>query len=174
MSKSVEETKNYYNGISQGYKNLYHQEQIEKISEVKSYFLDNGNILDLGSGDGVLNEFISKNCELYSLDLSEELLSLNSNIDERKFCESCEHMSFEDNKFDGIYSFSVIQDVPDLCRVINEIQRIGKENSLCVISFVRWGSRVDEMKRLLEGISKEVIFEKELEKDYVYVFSLKK
>ena len=38
-----------------------------------------GKVLDLGAGDGVLNQFFSENVELYSFDLSEELLTLNPN-----------------------------------------------------------------------------------------------
>lgn len=173
MTKSTELTQAYYNGISKGYKNLYHDEQIEKINSVKQYFLNKGSILDLGAGDGVLNEFVSSHCELYSYDLSGELLKLNSNSNNFKFQGNCEKLLFEDNLFDGIYSFSVIQDVLDISKAINEIQRVGKNNSLCIISFVRWGSRVDEIKELIKSISNEILFEKELEKDYIYVFRLK-
>ena len=170
--KSLEETQNYYNGISKGYSNLYHQEQIEKIQEVNSYFISLGKILDLGAGDGVLNQFIDSSCELFSIDLSEELLKLNSNDMSRKFVGNVEKLSFEDNSFDMICSFSMLQDVPDIQKAVYEIQRVGKSGCRCIISFVRWGSRVEEMKKLLKQISKETVFEKELEKDYVMVFSL--
>ncbi len=174
MIKSTELTQAYYNGISKGYKNLYHNEQIEKINSVKQYFLNKGSILDLGSGDGVLNEFIPLDSQLYSYDLSDELLKLNSNSDEFKFQGNCEKLLFEDNFFDGIYSFSVTQDVVNISKAVNEIQRVGKNNCLCIISFVRWGSRVDEIKELIKSISNEILFEEELEKDYIYVFKLKK
>ena len=183
--KSTQLTKEYYNGIARGYKELYHQEQIEKIKEVLYYIqkLPQNNsissinpirVLDLGSGDGVLNQFIPKYHELYSFDLSAELLQLNSNSENRKYCGSCESLDFEDNYFDAIYLFSVIQDVKDINKAFLEIQRVITLKGICIISFVRWGSRVNELKEKVLEIALEVLFEKELEKDYIFVIRVKK
>ncbi len=65
---------NYYNSISKGYSELYHNEQKEKIDLLFFYFPDyfkkyfknkknkdninNINIVDLGSGDGVFNFYV--------------------------------------------------------------------------------------------------------------------
>jgi ubiquinone/menaquinone biosynthesis C-methylase UbiE len=171
-SEQIEKTKNYYDGIAQGYKNLYHEEQILKLNYVKDLFPKKGIVLDAGCGDGVLNQFISKNCELYSFDLSSELLKLNSNVSIRKFQGSLTNLSiFENNYFDFISSFSVIQDISDFEKVLVEFVRVLKKDGTVCLSFVKFSSKKD---LILKIINKEFKIVKKFEESKDLIFVLRK
>jgi ubiquinone/menaquinone biosynthesis C-methylase UbiE len=196
MNEKNEQTKNYYNGIAQGYKNLYHEEQILKLNYVKNLFPTQGKILDAGCGDGVLNQFISKNCDLYSFDLSSELLKLNSNVSSRKFCGNLTDLSiFENNYFDFISSFSVIQDIdnskknfhniksiysnrspigyiPDFEKVLSEFVRILKKDGTVCLSFVKFSSKSDTILKYINS-KFEIVEEFEEIKDLIFVLKKK-
>jgi ubiquinone/menaquinone biosynthesis C-methylase UbiE len=168
MTQNVETTKNYYNGIARGYRELYHQEQSKKINVIKNEFLLKGIVLDLGSGDGVLNTFLSPEITLYSFDLSEELLHLNSNRSELKYCGNAENLPFEDEFFDAIYSFTMIQDTPNKQKVISEMYRVLKRKGEIIISHLHMSPSFEEIKKELEKKFTIIKTIKE-EKDIIYV-----
>lgn len=195
-NEQIEKTKNYYDGIAEGYKNLYHEEQILKLNYVCDKFPKSGKVLDAGCGDGVLNQFIDANCDLYSFDLSSELLKLNSNLYDKKFCGSLTDLSvFSDNYFDFISSFSVIQDIdnsqvnsqnidskdseelpnnyiPNLELAFDELCRVLKKDGTLFLSFVKFSAKKE---KILEQIKCrfEIIEEFEETKDLIFVLKLK-
>lgn len=132
----MNKTKNYYNGIAHGYKELYHKEQIQKIYYIIKELPHSGKILDLGSGDGVLNQFLDSNIELISFDISEELLKLNPNKKKNKIQGDIQNLPFKTNEFDYILSFSVFQDILNKKKAIRETYRVLKPNGKFIISFV--------------------------------------
>ena len=173
QTTQIEKTKNYYDGIASGYKNLYHEEQILKLNYVKDLFPETGKCLDAGCGDGVLNQFVNSDVELFSFDLSSELLNLNSNVSTRKFQGSLTDLSiFENNKFDFISSFSVIQDIPDFKKVLFELKRVLKNEGTLFLSFVKFSSKKE---KLLEIINSEfkIIEQFEEIKDLIFVLKFK-
>lgn len=169
--KNSDKTKEYYNAISKGYKELYHDEQIEKINLVKKYIPETGTILDLGSGDGVLNEFIDLNkCNLVSLDLSFNMLKRN--VNENKILADCSfNLPFKSGSFDTVFSFSVLQDLNDPSLAIQEISRISKTNSMVIISFIKQSSKKNVLFKLLEKNFTKI---KMIEEKKDYIFILKK
>lgn len=173
MSKNIEDTKNYYNGIAKGYKNLYHEEQIIKINKINKHLLKKGKLLDLGAGDGVLNQFLQtqinkKELILVSADLSEELLSLNSNKKENKFQIDAQELPFENEEFEQICAFTVYQDIPDKLKALNETYRVLKKNGTLIISFLHMAKNIEPLIQELE--TKFTIIEKiKEEKDFIYV-----
>lgn len=167
--KKESKTLHYYDGISQGYKNLYHQEQIQKINLIKEFLPKKGNLLDLGSGDGVLNQFIDKKVNLISFDLSFELLKLNPN--KNKIQGSIINFPFKDNSFDYISSFTVFQDLPDVKKGIQEAKRVLKNKGIFILSFLHIAR---DVKILLEEIKNnfEIIKEIKEEKDYIFLLKI--
>jgi ubiquinone/menaquinone biosynthesis C-methylase UbiE len=113
--KTPEQTKNYYNGIAKGYPELYHEEQQDKIKLIQTYLPNQGSLLDLGAGAGVLNTFLQPSLSLVtSFDLSQALLDLNSNKEENKIQGDICNLPFEGQCYDTICSFTVIQDIYDI------------------------------------------------------------
>jgi ubiquinone/menaquinone biosynthesis C-methylase UbiE len=164
--KKESATLNYYDGIAKGYSNLYHEEQIKKISLIKKYFPTKGLILDLGSGDGVLNQFLDKEIKLISLDLSFELLKLNKN--KNKIQASILNLPFKNNSFEFISSFTVFQDMPNLKKAITETKRVLKKEGVFILSFLHMAK---DVTILLEEIKNnfEIIEKFKEEKDYIFV-----
>jgi SAM-dependent methyltransferase len=146
-------SKIYYNSIAKGYSELYHLEQENKIEKIKKFLnLKNKKILDLGSGDGVLNKFIDlENNKLFSIDISEKLLNLNSNEKKKKFCLDIEEekFPFENDFFDLIISISVFQDLNNFENVINEIKRVLKHNSMIIISLIKVSKKLNLVEKML-------------------------
>lgn len=165
MKKEIN-TLNYYDGISKGYSNLYHEEQIQKISLIKSYLENKKTILDLGAGDGVLNKFVSGESQLVSFDLSFELLKLNNN--NNKVQGSAMNLPFKDDSFDCISSFTMLQDTPSPIKALEEIKRVLKKDGIIILSFLRLTSQLNE---ILEYIGKKFIIIEKIEevKDWIFV-----
>jgi ubiquinone/menaquinone biosynthesis C-methylase UbiE len=164
-------TQNYYDGIAKGYSELYHEEQEEKISLIKSSLPKEGALLDLGAGAGVLNPFLSPSLSLVtSFDLSQELLNINSNKKEHKIQGDICNLPFENNSYDTICSFTVIQDVYNIEKAFEEIQRVLKPQGALIISFLKRSKN----KELIETIiGKNFNIEKEIEefKDMIFVLT---
>ena len=148
MDKKILNTLNYYDGIAKGYLELYHDEQIKKIKNIVNYLPKNGMILDLGCADGVINQFISNEVKLISVDLSFELLKLNTN--NLKLNASILHLPLKSEKFDFVVSFTVFQDLPSIKISVEEVYRIMKNDAILIISFLHMSSKVDELIYHLE------------------------
>ncbi len=164
--KKESSTLNYYNGIAKGYSNLYHEEQILKISKIKQHLPSKGILLDLGSADGVLNQFLNKNIKLISLDLSYNLLKLNKN--KNKIQASAQNLPIKTNSINFISSFTVIQDLPNPIIALNEIKRVLKENGTIILSFLQISKNT---KIILDYIQNnfKIIQKIEEEKDVIFV-----
>jgi len=149
MDDKILKTLNYYNGIAKGYNELYHQEQIKKINYVLRYLPKKGVILDLGSGDGVFNEFVLKNIQIVSVDLSFELLKFNLN--NLKLNASILNLPFKSNSFEFIVSFSVFQDLPDIEKGVLEVYRVLKKEGVLIVSFLHMSSKSDKLVELFNS-----------------------
>lgn len=170
MIKKEFTTLNYYDGISKGYSNLYHEEQKIKISKIINYLPKQGVILDLGAGDGVLNQFLDqfKLIKLISFDLSFQLLKLNTN--NNKIQGTAQALPFKNKKFDTIISFTMLQDAPEPVKVLEEIKRVLKTNGTIILSFLKLSSKLDE---ILDSIKNNFNIIKEIEEEKDYIFILK-
>lgn len=169
MEKKESRTLNYYDGISRGYKNLYHAEQISKILKIMNSFLLEGIMLDLGSGDGVLNAFIDSKVDLISFDLSFELLKLNSN--NCKVQGSILNLPFKNESFNMISSFTVFQDLPDVKRGISEVLRVLKVEGVFILSFLQVAK---DCVLLFDEIEKSFEILEKIDDNKDYIFILKK
>ncbi len=165
--KTPEEIQNYYDGIAPGYQELYHEEQQKKISLVKEKIPKSGVHLDAGSGDGVFYNFVKDSpLEVHALDISKELLAKNPF--KNKIHAALENIPFEDQYFTSVSSFTVLQDVYDKKKVINEIHRVMKKEATLIMSILK-------MSRFREEIEDEIqkkfskIEKKEEEKDIIII-----
>lgn len=159
MESGLLKTKNYYDGIAKGYSELYHEEQKRKIELIKNYF-ENGLTLDLGCGDGVLNQYLSN---IVSVDLSFELLKLNKN--KNKVNSSAINLPFKNNTFKSVISITMIQDIENVEKVINEIYRVLKEEGILILTFLKFSKKVHMIKDIVYAkfdIKKEMEEEKDL------------
>lgn len=169
--KNVIDTANYYNLIARGYENLYKEEQIEKINLTLEFLKFSGIILDLGSGNGVLNKYFLKNKNnfLISSDISFELLKRNLNPN--KILVDAQNLPFKDNSFLFVVSFTMLQDVPEPIKVIDEILRICKKGARIILSFLKIAKNKNLILENLENNKKINIIKKIIHhKDFIFVF----
>jgi len=97
---------------------------------------DDEKIIEIGCGAGHVLEKINKGI-MYGIDLSKRLISiahdrLGSRV-ELKRC-SAEDIEYPDNFFDKIICADIIEHVENPKKVLEEIRRIGKHDTLVIIS----------------------------------------
>lgn len=168
--KKESKTLNYYNAIAKGYKNLYHTEQILKINKIIKFLPLKGTLLDLGSGDGILNQFLNKEVKIISFDLSFELLKLNKN--KNKIQGSILNLPFKNEIFETISSFTVFQDVPNQKKAIQETKRILKKEGIFILSFLHLTKNINILLKEIENNFKILEKIKE-EKDFIFILQKK-
>lgn len=100
------------------------------------------HLLEIGSATGIFSfEFEKLGINLTSIDLSPQNIRWAENKANRlgsevKFiCADAENLPFEDNKFDGILSFSTLRYVPDLEKALLEIHRVLVPGGYMIIDF---------------------------------------
>jgi SAM-dependent methyltransferase len=97
----------------------------EQVSDfVSRYGLNNGAMLDIGSGRGYLQDVVKN---YTGLDISSSV----SRFYHKKFVlGSATAMPFSDNSFDGGWSIWVLEHVPNPEQVLLEIRRVMKNNAV--------------------------------------------
>jgi SAM-dependent methyltransferase len=104
-----------------------------EIEEVIRYGLPEGRGLDLGCGDGHLMAIILANTgrrELIGLDIdrSETSLARERNIYRDVVTAQGDHLPFPDADFDFVFSNSVLEHIPNISDVLNEVRRVLRPN----------------------------------------------
>ena len=139
--------KNQYNLSADFYNNRYRNIQYEKYSRMLNSMELKGMILDLGSGTGMLSEFLNK--EIIGVDFSIKMLKKSGKY---KILGDAENLPFKNDTFDIVLSFTLIQNLPNF-GVFKEVRRILKPNSLFILTVLR--KKYDETlcKELEKGFS---------------------
>ena len=145
--KKKEKIKESYNTTADFYNSRYRNIQYEKYARMLSGIKLNGVILDLGSGTGMLSEFLDK--EIICVDFSINMLKKSEN--KYRILGDAEKLPFKSSVFDFVFSFTLFQNLSGY-KMFKEVKRILKLDSLFVLTVLR--KKYDENVR------------KELEKDF--------
>ncbi len=114
-------------------------ESSDKINQLKKFFYNlnvniSGNVLDIGCGTGILVPFLlkksSRDCHLFELDLSKEMLREN-----KKKCgdksslinhihADTHHLPFKQHQFNFVVCFAVLPHLSDQLGALKEWQRV--------------------------------------------------
>ena len=112
----------WYNALSRGYDELYGEEQKRKYFEVIKRFKIEGKVLDVGCGTGLFCKYVNG---LYvGLDISEGMIRKCKERCENVVIADAEHLPFRDKAFDICVSFTVLQDLPNPRRAVEEMLRV--------------------------------------------------
>jgi len=153
----------YYDGISQGYDELYGDEQRAKYKVVSDWLLSlTGSTLDVGSGTGVISEFFKPTV---LSDFSFGMISYATG--ERVVCDG-RFLPFKNKSFDNISCFTVLQDVFEKDLVISEFKRVARAKLLITV-LKRLKSR-EELEGLFKGL--KVLDYREEDKDHCFLLEL--
>lgn len=125
------------------------------ISCLKNYGLKGKKCLDIGPGTGRWIQFIAGNkpdC-IAAIDISSESLSRCSSYCDylQKANFELDKFDFEDNFFDVVVSFEVLEHLQDPGNYLKEVQRVTKPGGLILMSLPNIASFISRV-RLLLGI----------------------
>ena len=132
----------------------------------QNYKMENENILEAGSGAGRFSKVVLENtlATLYSIDYSnavEANYNNNSHIAPERFNlyqASIYEMPFEDNSFDKVFCFGVLQHTPDFEMSIKSLINKTKYNGEIVVDFYPikgWWTKI-QFKYLFRFITKNI------------------
>ncbi len=127
----------------------YTEEQIEKYGHIFTH-LGRGKTLDNGCGTGLFLPYLDEHS--VGLDLSFELLR-EAHERAGKLCliqGDSENLPFRAAVFDNMASVTVIQNLPDPKRLIEESSRVVKKDGIMVVTSLKRVYSEDEFKMLVE------------------------
>ncbi len=152
----------YYDAIAKGYDELHGEEQLKKLSIIKSNIkTDNGTkILDVGCGTGISSRF---ECGVVGIDPSINLVKENRNS--HKVIGVAESLPFKDNSFNCVISITVMHNFADIKKSIVEMKRVCRQNF--VFSVLKKSERFGSIKK---NIEKNFRIEKSIEDEKDMIF----
>ncbi|MBR9676075.1 class I SAM-dependent methyltransferase [Candidatus Woesearchaeota archaeon] len=160
----------YYNSISEGYEELYLEEQRKKLdiilSELPKYFSikPEHTLLDVGCGTGITTQ--PWKCKRTGLDPAKKLLEKAHNKEEIKYVlGKAESIPFENDSFDIVVSITAIQNFADTRKGLLEIKRVGKD--FFILSFLKKSSKANKIEETINEYFK-VLGRVEEEKDILF------
>lgn len=155
----------YYNQISKGYNELHKEEQLNKLSIIKSNIkiAKDSRMLDVGCGTGISSDF---DCFVIGIDSSIKLLSQNRRL---KINSLAENLPFKDRIFDFVISVTSIHNFNDIGRSISEMKRVGKQNF--VFSILKKSGKLNDIKKI---IGKNFRIKKVIEEEKDVIFFCEK
>ena len=161
----------YYNAISEGYDELYGNEQINKLKTIKENIVlkKEPKILDIGCGSGLATTIFEG--KYIGVEPAKKLAS-NPRLKNHKIIIS----NYEDvkiaEKFDLILCISTIHHFKDLNKGLENIISNSYENTIIAITILKNIKRKNEIK---EAIFKKLKLVKEIkeQKDDILILKIK-
>lgn len=129
----------YYNGIAEGYDELYGEEQEKKFKKIKESFKINGLVLDVGSGTGISKKFFER---VVCIDPCFKMLNKG------EICGKAENLPFKKKVFDWVLCITVMQNLEDITMAIKEMKRVC--NGRVVFSVLKRSNKFNKIKSLLK------------------------
>jgi len=145
-------------------------------------FNQNHVVLDAGCGTGLLMERIAKLAHfIVGIDFSRQMVKLskyklrNSNNVEL-ICADVDHLPFRNLIFDQVFAVTLLQNVPDPIRSLQEINRVIKTDGSLIITGLKKNFTRENFTKMMKKVELEtvVLIDREEEiKDYIGVYKLR-
>lgn len=172
-----------YDATAKGYDELHGEEQNAKYQvALKSMNVTGGVVLDVGCGSGLFFKEVAHKAKLMvGIDFSRNLLLLAKDqargLDNIFVVQSdADHLPFVDGLFDGVFAFTVLQNMPQFSGALIEWRRVAKKNGKFVVTALKKAFSLPVFLDLLEDAGFGVVsfVDDEALKCYVSVLEIKR
>jgi ubiquinone/menaquinone biosynthesis C-methylase UbiE len=168
----------YYDQIAEGYEELHGKEQKKKLALIKevlkkdypNYCRKGLKLLDVACGTGVTSNFLEFEFEITGLDPAQKLLD-KCTLPITKVKAVAEDMPLQDKQFDIVISVTALQNFYDLKKGLQEIKRVGKEDALFMLTFLKRSPKNQEITSIIQEL---FTVEQQVEEDKDLLFFCKK
>jgi len=143
----------------------YAEEQLAKINAAlkTAEIVRKGVILDAGCGTGLLFKHVAgKTKALVGLDISRKTLQRAkahakdySNV--HLILADADYMPLRDNLFDNVFAFTLIQNMPNPVKTLNELNRVAKEKATVVITGLKKTFALKSFQKLLQDANLKIV-----------------
>jgi len=166
------------------YNARFSDEQTRKYEvALKSVSINQNHVvLDAGCGTGLLIEHIAKLARLIvGIDFSKRMVKLskcklrNSNNVEL-ICADVDYLPFRDLIFDQVFAVTLLQNLPDPIRSLQEINKVIKTSGNLIITGLKKNFTRESFTKIMKkvGLETVVLIDREEEiKDYIGIYKLK-
>jgi len=143
----------------------YAEEQAAKIeAALKSVSVeDNSVVLDVGCGTGLLFNHVADKAEtIVGLDISRKIL-LQAKERSGKFANvhliwaDADNLPFNNEVFSHVFAITLIQNMPNPAKTLNEVKRFTKNNAVIVVTGLKKKFPLENFERLLRKFGLNVI-----------------
>ncbi|MFZ7138799.1 MAG: class I SAM-dependent methyltransferase [archaeon] len=143
----------------------YIGEQDKKIETMLESinFCSKDLVLDLGCGTGFLFKHIVKKSKLIvGVDLSKKALiqakkRAKNSFNVELICADADNTPFVDNLFDKVFAVTVLQNMPDATKTIQEMKRIGKSEAMFAVTGLKKKFSAESFFELLKNAELKVV-----------------
>ena len=123
----------------------------------------NSMVLDVGCGTGLLFNHVAAEAQtVVGVDNSSKLL-LHAKERARDFRNvhlvqaDADHLPFEDNHFDNVFAFTVLQNMPKPLETLNELKRNAKFDAPIVVTGLKKAFSLEAFRELLQSAGLQVV-----------------
>ncbi|MBI2041316.1 MAG: class I SAM-dependent methyltransferase [DPANN group archaeon] len=150
MAKSARVRQDYNLSVD-SYDSRYREIQFEKFRIMLSGIELKEPILDLGCGTGLLREFLGRKVKLFGCDFSEKMLEKAKARGEIvSVCDLNKKFPYENDFFNTVLSFTVLQNVKDVNNFLKEAKRILKKDGIFVLTTLKKTTNEKKLIKLIE------------------------
>jgi ubiquinone/menaquinone biosynthesis C-methylase UbiE len=153
-----------YDATSKGYDELHGEEQNAKYqATLKNVNVAGGVVLDVGCGSGLFFKEVTDKAKLVvGVDFSRNLLLLAKDqaygLGNVFVVQSdADHLPFVDGLFDGVFAFTVLQNMPQFSVTLDEWRRVTKKNGKAVVTALKKAFSLPAFLDLLDAAGFEVL-----------------
>ncbi len=153
-----------YDVTAEGYDELYAQEQKVKYdAALKNMKVAFGLVLDVGCGSGLFFQEVASQAEIVlGVDISHKLL-LKAQKHAKVFGNvfvlqaDADYLPFRNGLFDGVFAFTVLQNVPQPSETLLELKRVVRLSGRLVVTALKKAFTLPTFMDLLEAAGFTVV-----------------
>lgn len=136
-----------YDKTSKFYNPRYRKIQFDKYNIALNDQILEGDILDLGSGTGLLSEFLGR--RIHQVDISKGMLLFGKG---RRVQADIENLPFKTDRFDYVLSFSALMNAENPEGAVKEVKRVLKPEGIFIVTYLKSFDFFDTLKRYFKLI----------------------